>query len=173
MPNLFALAALGAALIVGAAPGLTTTQTDFTGTWVLDASQNEGLPEGIEQTMTVNQSGDRIEIETLSKGPMGEQRMPDVYVLDGNETDFQPPVPGNLSATGRRTSRWSEDRNGFETTEHFTMQGPEGQEATVTGTRKWTLAPDGETLTIEMTFSGPQGEMTSTRVFTRQEPAAG
>jgi hypothetical protein len=176
MTHFFSIAALGAALIVSAAPGLATPapQTDFTGTWVLDTSRTEGLPEGIEQTMTVSQTGDRIEIETHSRTPTGERRTPDVYVLDGNETDYQPAFSVEASATNaRRTSRWSESGNGFEATEHATIQGPEGQEADMSVVRTWTLAPDGNTLTIEMKISGPPGEMTTTRVFTRQEPTAG
>jgi hypothetical protein len=150
----------------------TATQTDFTGTWVLDTGRSEGLPEGMEQTMTVRQSGDRIEIETHSRTPMGERRTPDVYVLDGQETDFQPVFNVEVSATGSRTARWSEGRSGFEATERATVQGPEG-EITITAARRWMLAPDGETLTIEITTSGPQGETTTRRVFTRQKPAAG
>jgi hypothetical protein len=162
-------AALIGALVILPAPA---AQTDFTGTWVLDASRSEGLPPNMEQaTMTVKQSGDRIEMELLLKTPMGEQRIPDVYVLDGKEADFRPPVPAEVSATGKRTSRWSAGRNGFEVAERAIVQGPEG-EVTITVARKWTLAPGGETLTLDMTFNGPQGEMKSTRVFTRQKPAA-
>jgi hypothetical protein len=150
----------------------TAVQTDFTGTWVLDTSRSEGLPEGIEQTMTVKQSGDRIEIEIHGKTPVGELRAPDVYVLDGKETDFQPQIIGGGSGTGKRTSRWSDGRNGFEATERATIRGPEG-EITLTVARTWALAPGGDALTIEMTSSGPQGAMKSTRVFTRQKPAAG
>jgi hypothetical protein len=164
------IAALIGALAILPAPA---AQTDFTGTWVLDASRSEGLPPGMEQaTIMVKQSGDRIEMEILLQTPMGEQRIPDVYVLDGKEADFRPPILGEVSATGKRTSRWSAGRSGFEATERATVQGPEG-EVTITAARKWTLAPGGDTLTLEMTFSGPQGEMKSTRVFTRQKPAAG
>jgi hypothetical protein len=151
----------------------TAAQTDFTGTWVLDASRSEGLPEGMGQsTMTVKQSGDRVEIEIHSQTPMGERRITDVYVLDGRETDFQPVLNVEATATGKRTARWSEDRTGFEATETVTVEGPQG-EVTITAARKWTLAPGGDTLTVELTNSGPQGEVTSTRVFTRQNPAAG
>jgi hypothetical protein len=169
MNHFFCIAALGALLILGAAPGVATVEpTDFTGTWVLDAELNVGMPEGFEQTMTVTHIGDRIEAEIYIKTPNGsELRLSDVYVLDGNETDFEPPVPGEVSATGRRTSRWLEDRNGFESTERALVQGPQG-EVTITADRKWTLAPDGATLTTEMTVNNPQGESTSTRVFTRQ-----
>jgi hypothetical protein len=150
----------------------TAAQTDFTGTWVLDASRSEGLPEGMGQsTMTVKQSGDRIEIEIHSQTPTGERRTPDVYVLDGKETDFQPALNVEASATGKRTARWSEGRNGFEATEIATVQGPQG-EITITSARKWTLAPGGDTLTVELTSRSPQGEMKITRVFTRENPPA-
>jgi hypothetical protein len=151
----------------------TAAHADFTGTWVLDESRSKGLPEGMgETTMKVAQSGDRIEVELEWTTPMGEQRLSDVYVLDGKQMDFRPPVPSEVSATGTRTSRWSEGQSGFEATERATLQGPEG-EVLVTAARTWALAPGGETLTIEMTVSGPQGEMKSTRVFIRQKPAAG
>jgi hypothetical protein len=169
MNRFFSIAALGAALIVGAVPGLTAyAQTDFTGTWVLDAGLNEGMPEGFEQTMTITQIGDRIEAQIYMKTPTGsELELLEVYILDGIEIDFEPPVPSSVSATGRRTSRWSEDRTGFESTERALVQGPQG-EITITAERTWTLAPDGATLTTVMTVNNPQGESTSTRVFARQ-----
>jgi hypothetical protein len=164
----FTTALIGALAVLPA----TAAQTDFTGTWVLDSSRGEGLPEGIEQTMTVKQSGDRIEIESLVKTPTGEQRIADMFVLDGEEIDYQPAFNVQVSGTGKRTSRWADDRNGFEATERATVEGPQG-EITITSVRRWTLAPAGDTLTIELTSNSPQGEMKSTRVFTRQQPAAG
>lgn len=150
-----------------AAPPTSAAQPDFAGTWVLDANRTEGVPPGLEQTMTVKRSGDRIEVETVTKSSMGEQRMQDEFVLDGSEVDFRPPVPAEVSATGKRTSRWSEGRTSFESSERATIQGPQG-EITVTATRKWTLAPDGNTLTMDVAISSPQGEQKSTRVFARQ-----
>jgi hypothetical protein len=147
---------------------LPVMQAHFAGTWVLDTARSEGLPPGLEQTMRVKQSGDRLEIENELKGPQGEQRLSDVFVLDGKETAFKPPVIGDGSGTGKRTSRWSADKRGFDATERATLKGPEG-EADFNVARKWTLAPDGSTLTIEMTMNGPQGEMKSRRVFTRQK----
>jgi hypothetical protein len=156
--------ALGAALTIPAAAG---AQADFSGTWVLDTGRSQGLPEGLAQTMTVKQSGDRIEIEFHLRGPQGEERASDVYVLDGKETDFRPAIVGGGSGKGRRTSRWLDGKRGFEAQERATVEGPEGEVA-ITAARKWTLAPDGNTLTIEMTMSGPQGEQASTRVYTRK-----
>jgi hypothetical protein len=157
--------ALGAALTLPAAAG---AQADFSGTWVLDTDRSQGLPEGFEQTMTVKQSGDRLEIEFhLRGGPQGEERASDAYVLDGKETDFRPAIIGGGSGKGRRTSRWLDGKRSFEAQERATVEGPDGEVA-VTVARRWTLAPDGNTLTLEMTMSGPQGEQPSTRVYTRK-----
>jgi hypothetical protein len=67
-PTALTTALIGALVML---PG-TAAQADFTGTWVLDASRSEGLPEGMGQsTMTVRQSGDRIEIDCCSRpGPL-------------------------------------------------------------------------------------------------------
>jgi hypothetical protein len=167
-----AIACITALIGALAFPPATAAQTDFTGTWVLDTSRGAGLPEGMEQTITVKQSGDRIEVESRMKTPMGERQTRDVFVLDGQESDFQPVFNVEVSAVGKRTARWSEGRSGFESTERVTAQGPPG-EITLTSVRRWALAPDGDTLIIELTSNGPQGEMKSTRVFARQKPAAG
>jgi hypothetical protein len=140
---------------------------DFTGVWVLDPGRSEGLPEGISQKMTVKQAGDRVDIETIVATPQGEQRLKDVYVLDGTETEYVPPVIGDGSGKGKRTSRWLDKRDGFEATESARISGPDG-DADITASRRWTLAPDNKTLTIEMTVSGLQGEQKSRRVFVKQ-----
>jgi hypothetical protein len=87
--------ALGAALTL---PAAARAQADFSGTWVLDAGRSQGFPEGLEQTMTVKQSGDRIEVKSQLRGPQGEERASDVYVLDGKETDFRPAIIGERRA---------------------------------------------------------------------------
>ena len=154
-----------AVLLMGAA--VASAGADFSGTWVLDKARSEGLPEGIDQTMTVKQAGDRVEVETRMTGPMGEQTIPDLYVLDGKETDFTPPVIGGGGGKGRRTARWTADGNGFESTEQATLDGPEGK-AEIKGARKWTLAGDGRTLTIEMTLTTSQGDVRTRRIFARK-----
>jgi hypothetical protein len=130
-------------------------------------SQSEGLPEGTSLKMTVQHAGDRIDVETTVTTPMGQQRIKDFYVLDGTETEYVPPVIGDGSGKGKRTSRWLVKRNGFEATESAVLSGPDG-EAEVSVSRRWTLAPDGKTLTVEMTVSGEAGEQKSKRVFVKE-----
>ncbi len=142
-------------------------QANFAGTWVLDAQRSQGVPEGIEMTMTVKQDGNRVQIETNVSSPQGQQTIPDLYVLDGNETDYKPPVIGEGTGKGKRTAKWSADKSGLESTESATITGPEG-EATITAKRKWTLSPDGKTLTIDLTMNTPAGEQISKRVFAKK-----
>lgn len=156
-----------AASMIAASAALAPAQANFAGSWVLDPKQSQGIPDGVEMSMTVKQTGDRVEVETHISSPQGQQTIPDVYVLDGKEIDYKPPVIGSGSGKGKRTSTWTADRSGFEATETATLSGPEG-DATITAKRKWTLAADGKTLTVDVTVKGPQGEQTSKRVFTKK-----
>jgi hypothetical protein len=140
---------------------------DFTGTWTLDLARSEGVPEGVMQAMTVRHAGDRIEIETTVTTPAGEQRIKDVYVLDGKQTEYVAPVVGAGSGKGQRTSRRLPGSDGFEATEAATLSGPDGN-LDVDVSRRWTLAPDGKTLTIEMITTGLDGKQQSRRVFVRK-----
>lgn len=71
-----------AAAVLLATTLMTAAQTGFAGTWILDTARSEGLPPDLEATMTVRQTGDRLEAESILKGPQGEQRIPEVYVVD-------------------------------------------------------------------------------------------
>lgn len=148
-------------------PGAAAAQqADFTGTWVLDTSRSKGVPEDLEQTMTVTHKGDRLEIETRMAGPQGDQTVSDSYVVNGQEQDITPALASGGTATGKRSTQWLADRRGFEATEQASAS-QDGETMTFDVTRTWILDPDGKTLTIEMTMKGPQGELTSFRVFAR------
>ena len=142
-------------------------KADFSGKWTMDKAKSEGVPPGMEQTMTVTQTGDKIDLETKITGPMGERVVKDSYTADGKETDFTPQGPQGAIGKGKRTAKWTADGAGLEVSETATIDGPNGQEE-VSATRKWTLAPDGKTLTIELTFRGSEVSQTSKRVFVKQ-----
>lgn len=142
-------------------------KVDLSGTWALDKARSEGLPQGMDQTLTVKQTGDRVEVEAKISGPRGEQTVSDGYVLDGQPKDFEPALVGGGKGKGKRTSAWTADGDGFDASEEATMQGPDGEEK-VKATRRWRLSPDGKTLTIEMSFEGPGGVVKSKRVFTKK-----
>jgi hypothetical protein len=155
------------AITLAAAVTGVSAQANFTGTWVLDATRTQGMPPGVEITMTVKHTGDRVELESNISSPAGQQTVSDVYVLDGKEADYKPPMIGPGSGKGKRTAKWTADKSGFESTESATVSTPEG-EGTISATRKWTLAPDGKTLTMDVAIKSPQGEQVSKRIFTKK-----
>jgi ribulose bisphosphate carboxylase small subunit len=65
-----------------------------------------------------------------------------------------------------------DDGNGFDVTEEFVMNQPDGSEATVRSNRRWILSADGKTLTIEMVVENPNGasksRSRSRRVFVKK-----
>ena len=154
-----------ALLALWAVAGLA--QANFAGTWVFDPKLSQGVPEGVGMTMVVKQTGDRVEIETDITTAEGQQKIADLYVLDGKETDYKPPVMGPGTGKGRRTSTWTADRRGFDVTEKATIDGPDGP-ATISATRKWTLSADGKTLTMDVAMTTPEGERVSKRIFTKK-----
>jgi hypothetical protein len=83
-----------AAAVLLATTLTTAAQTGFAGTWILDATRSEGLPPDLEATMTVLHTGDRLEAESVLKGPQGGQRISEVYVVDGRETEFKASMGG-------------------------------------------------------------------------------
>jgi hypothetical protein len=156
-----ALVALSLVAVAAAA------KPDFSGKWVMDKAKSEGVPPTMEQTMTVTQTGDKIELETKIVAPQGERVIKDSYTVDGKETEFTPQGPQGAMGKGKRTSKWSADGAALEVSETATLDGPNGSDE-VSATRKWSLAADGKTLTIELVFSGEQGVQKTKRVFVKQ-----
>jgi hypothetical protein len=149
----FALVAVGAA-----------AKANFTGTWVLDVGKSEGIWPGTEQTLTVSQADDRIEIELKSKTPQGERTTKDAYTADGREVEFAP--PGALGK-GKRTAKWSADGGSFEINELYDAPTPEGAD-TMKAWRRWSLSPDGRQLFVEQRAQTPLGLSMTKRVFIKQ-----
>lgn len=149
------------------APQTASAKIDFSGVWTLDKNNSEGLPPGMDQLMTVTQTGDKLSLETKLITEQGEQVVPDSYVLDGKEVEFTPRGLGGQSGKGKRTSKWGSDANSIDVSETATFDTPEGA-VTFQTTRKWVLSPDGKTLKIEMTVDGPNGKQTLKRTFIRK-----
>jgi hypothetical protein len=150
--------------------GNVAAQSDFSGVWTLDAGKSANVPPGLIQTMTVTQNGDRVEVETKSKVGEGQERVgKDAYVLDGKETDF---TMGRGAKNAKRVSKLTADGKGFDVTEEFVVNQPDGGEATVRANRRWILSADGKTLTIEMVAENPNDaskpKSRSRRVFVKK-----
>ncbi len=77
----------------------------------MDRGRSFGLPGNMQQTMTVAQTEDQIEVETKLIMPDNERTVKDTYVLDGKEHEFTPPLPPNAAPNapapkGKRTANW-------------------------------------------------------------------
>ncbi len=159
-----------AVMVFTLSAGIVAAKGDFSGVWTLDVGKSAGVPPELIQTMTITQKGDRVETETKSKAGEGQERVgKDDYVLDGKETDF---TMGRGAKKAKRVSKWMDDGNGFDVTEEFVMNQPDGSEATVRANRRWILSADGKTLTIEMVVENPNGasksRSRSRRVFVKK-----
>jgi hypothetical protein len=139
-------------------------KANFTGTWVLDVGKSEGIWPGTEQTLTVKQDGDHIEIELKAKTPQGERTSKDSYTVDGSQVEFAPPgAVGN----GKRTVKWSADGAAIEISELYDAPTPEGAD-TMKNRRRWSLSSDGKLLFVEMSQQTPNGLSLTKRVFVKQ-----
>ena len=145
---------------------------DFSGEWQLDKARSEGLPPGADQSMTVKQEADRLDVKIrISGGPGGDQTHEDRYVVNGEAADFKPPMMGGGATvkSAKRTAKWTAEAKGFDSTEEAEVKGPDGSDDTLKATRTWRLADDGKTLTIEMAVTMPDGAVNkSKRVFTKK-----
>lgn len=146
---------------------LAAPAPDFSGTWELDRSRSIGLPPGMQQTMTVMQSGDKINLETKIITAQGERVVKDVYTLDGKEAEFTPQGPQGPAGTGKRTAKWLPRGNGIVVSEETTVETDKGP-VTSQLTRKWILSPDGTTITIDMYHDTPRGSFETKRIFIKK-----
>jgi hypothetical protein len=154
-------------LLLACSATVSAQKLDFSGSWAMDRARSFGLPGNMNQTMTVTQSGDEIQVETKLIQPNNERTVKDSYVLDGKERDFSPPVPPNAPANapppkGKRTAYWMPGNKGILVDDVVTSETPNGPTVTKT-TRKWTLS-NGE-LVIDMYVDNPNVSYEAKRVF--------
>lgn len=155
------------ALVIVLCSIVASAKADFSGTWILDKSNSEGLPPGMDQTMSVVQNGDKLMLETKLITQEGERVVSDLYMLDGKEAEFTPKAPNGQAGKGKRTAKWAADGNGIEVSENSTFDGPEGA-VNVQMTRTWMLSADGKTLKIDITADGPNGKQQVKRTFVKK-----
>src|SRR6267378_7140675 len=85
-------------------PSVAIQRPDFSGVWVVDKSKSDGLPPGVDQTVTIVQDGDKVEVATKTTSERGEQNSKSSYVLDGKEMEatLAGPMPGS-TVKGKQT----------------------------------------------------------------------
>jgi hypothetical protein len=156
-----------AAIFVLSVFALAAAKPNFSGTWTMDRARSFGLPADMNQTLTVMQKEDRIELETTLIQPNNERSVKDTYVLDGKEYDFTPLVPPNQPpAKGKRTAIWLPGDRGIQVTDVTTAETPKGPVKTQT-VRKWTISGQGE-LVVDMYVDNPNISYEAKRIFTKQ-----
>ena len=156
-----------AAIIVLSVLALAAAKPNFSGTWSMDRARSFGLPADMNQTLTITQKDDRIELETKLIQPNNERSVKDTYVLDGKEYDFTPLVPPNQPpATGKRTAIWLPGDRGIQVTDVTTAETPKGPVKTQT-VRKWTISGQGE-LVVDMYVDNPNNSYEAKRIFIKQ-----
>ena len=143
------------------------SKPNFSGSWTMDRTRSFGLPADMQQTMTVAQKDDTIELETKLIQPNNERSVKDTYIIDGKEHEFTPPVqPGQPPAKGKRTTTWLPAGNGIMVSEVTTAETPKGP-ATTQIVRKWTLSAQGE-LVIDMYVDNPNVSYEAKRIFLKK-----
>ena len=157
-----------AAIFVLSVIAMAAAKPNFTGAWTMDRARSFGLPADMNQTLTITQKDDRIELETKLIQPNNERTVKDTYVLDGKEYDFTPLVPPNQPpATGKRTAVWLPGERGIQVTDVATAETPKGTVKTQT-VRKWTISSQGE-LVIDMYVDNPNISYEAKRIFIKQQ----
>lgn len=150
-------------LLLVCSSGVSAQKLDFSGSWTMDRARSFGLPGNMNQTMSVTQTGDEIQIETKLIQPNNERTVKDSFVLDGQERDFTPPTAPNAPpAKGKRKAYWMPGNKGILVDEVTTAETPNGPTVTRV-TRKWTLS--GGELTIDMYVDNPNISYEAKRVF--------
>jgi hypothetical protein len=146
---------------------LAVTKPNFSGNWTMDRARSFGLPANMNQSLTVTQTDDRIELETKLIQPDNERVVKDTYILDGKEYEFTPQVPPNQPpAKGKRTAVWLPGDKGIQVTEVTTAETPKGT-VTTQVVRKWTISGQGE-LVIDMYVDNPNMSYEAKRIFKKQ-----
>ena len=153
-----------AAIFVLSVLALAAAKPNYSGTWTMDRGRSFGLPADMNQTLTITQKDDRIELETKLIQPNNERTVKDTFVLDGKEYDFTPTVPPNQPpAMGKRTAMWLPGDRGIQVTDVTTAETPKGPVKTQT-VRKWTISGQGE-LVIDMYVDNPNISYEAKRIF--------
>ncbi|HEY0763255.1 MAG TPA: hypothetical protein VGD61_12870 [Pyrinomonadaceae bacterium] len=156
-----------AALMTLSLIAYAAAKPNFSGSWTMDRGRSFGLPGDMNQTLTVNQKDDQIEVETKLIQPNNERTVKDTYTLDGKEYDFTPPVPPNQPpAKGKRTAVWLPGDRGIQVTDVTTVETPKGPVTTQT-VRKWTMSGQGE-LVIDMYVDNPNISYEAKRIFIKK-----
>ena len=159
--------------------GLTVAMAaaeNFSGTWALDYSKSQGLPENApkDMTWTVSQTDKELVIERPGqpgRGGAGGAATPApapykaVYKLDGTETaeETPGPRPGKLT----RKAKWLAGGKTLELNDVRNVN-VQGNDVTITTTEHWELTDGGKTLKVHRKQESPQGARETTFILNKK-----
>ena len=137
---------------------LLFAQTDFSGTWVLNASKSKlGERSFAPKSVVIVQKGNDLSVESHNEWQGEERVRTNKYTLDGKECIN----PGFRDSEIKSTAVWSGDKKSLTITSKFEMQNGDM-------TMKAVYKMDGKNLVIESSSSSSFGDRSETQVFDKK-----
>ena len=156
---------LGLVLVGTWAAAAAIAPANFSGTWVLDKSKSEGLPQqlaNVDVTWVITQDDKQLKREQQLGGNVGNSA---TFNLDGSERTAD--LTGRISGKARLKAKWLDGGKTLEL--NAVVDGVFNKTAmTFTTTEQWELADGGKTLTVHHTREGPRGKQEYKAIFTKK-----
>ena len=149
---LAALASLSAMLATAA------DKPNFTGAWKLNVPKSEFgmMPAPEKQERTIKHEDPKMNINSVSVGPQGEQKTESNYTTDGKDS-----INKVRGADVKSVAAWEGDKL-------VVKSKREAQGMEITVVENWSLSADGKVLTIVNKIGTPQGDFEATMVLDKQ-----
>ena len=138
---------------------------NFSGTWVLDKSKSEGLPQqlvNVDVIWVITQDDKQVKREQQLGGNTGQSA---TFNLDGSERTAD--LTGRISGKAKLKAKWLDGGKALEL--NAVVDGVfNGTAMTFTTIEQWELAEGGKTLTVHHAREGPRGKQESKFIFTKK-----
>ena len=161
---------MGAVSVLAASVWAAGAATNFSGTWGMNKSKTEGLPQQMANidslTWVVTQNDKTITVESKTvAGGQARPSQPLTYNLDGSETTAE--LGGQMPGKANLKAKWMDDGKILEISavEHRSAQG---NEFTATRNEHWELAEGGKVLKVHRKSENPRGAQETKYVFDKQ-----
>jgi len=165
MKKLISCGLFGLVLIGTWAAGATNAPPNFSGTWVLDKSKSEGLPQqlaNVDVIWVITQDDKQLKREQQLGQNVGQSA---TFNLDGSERTAD--LTGRIPGKAKLKAKWLEGGKTLEL--NSVLDGTfNGTAMTINTTEQWELAEGGKTLTVHHTREGPRGKQEFKLIFTKK-----
>jgi len=165
MKKLITFGLLGFVVLGAWTTGAAIAPTNFSGTWVLDKSKSEAVPQqlaNVDVTWVITQDDKQLKREQQLGANTGQSA---TFNLDGSERTAD--LTGRISGKARLKAKWLDGGKALELS--AVVDGVFNKTAmTFTTTEQWELSEGGKTLTVHHTREGPRGKQEATFIFTKK-----